>query len=55
MADVKPQIPNKAKEAKAAAQAATSVPQLREAVVDNSEAIEQLQALVAKLQKKVGR
>jgi hypothetical protein len=49
MANVIPQIPNKAKNAKAAAAAANSVPALRVAVEELCDAVTELQALVDKL------
>ena len=55
MAAVNPQVPDKAKEAKAQAAAATNVPQLREAVATLVEAVDALQDRIKKLETKVGR
>ena len=50
MATIKPQQPDKAKDAKADALAAQSVPELRDAVAELAEATEALEVQIAKLQ-----
>jgi len=55
MASVRSQRPDKATEAKSAAAASNSVPQLRAAVETLSDAVKELQLRLDKLEKKVGR
>jgi hypothetical protein len=55
MAAVKPQTPDLAKNAKAAAAASNSVPELRSAVETLSDAVEELQQQVAELQRRSGK
>lgn len=55
MAEITPELPDKAKEAKSHAAAATNVPALRDAVVELVDALEEAVARIAKLEKKIGR
>lgn len=55
MAAVTPEVPDKVNEAKAKAAVANSVPQLKVAVEELADAVNEVKARLDKLEKKMGR